>query len=196
MNTTSTPGVMIAATSYTRPMFESIVSKAVYSPTESGDSFRPNSGAHHGFPVVAHKGFGGEGLVRKAGHMTLLMLSTSLPPMRLKAQSVAYQSRKGAIAMTTVNTPTTSITSITGTPAVSTITRRTVGMDLCAPFGVYLDGIEIGKYATEIEAQRHYDRLTLKPVDIIQEEAERHQRAAKRAAATRAARRAAKAVAA
>ena len=95
--------------------------------------------------------------------------------------------------MTTVNTPTTPAK---GTPAVSTITRRTVGMDLCAPFGVYLDGIEIGKYATEIEAQRHYDRLTLKPADIIQEEAERHQRAAKRAAATRKARRAAKAVAA
>ena len=83
-----------------------------------------------------------------------------------------------------------------GTIDVSTITRRTVGMDLCAPFGVYLDGIEIGKYATEIEAQRHYDRLRLKPVDTIQEEAERHQRVAKRAQAARKAKREARGVAA
>ena len=75
---------------------------------------------------------------------------------------------------------------------VSSMTRRTVGMDLCAPSGVYLDGIQIGKYATEIEAQRHYDRLRLKPVDTLHEEVERHQKVTKRAQAARAARRAAK----
>lgn len=37
--------------------------------------------------------------------------------------------------------------------------RHTVGMDLSAPFGVYVDCRKVASYPTEAQAQQHYDRL-------------------------------------
>lgn len=37
--------------------------------------------------------------------------------------------------------------------------RRTVGMDLVYPYGVYIDGREVARYNSESMAQKHFDRV-------------------------------------
>jgi hypothetical protein len=53
-------------------------------------------------------GFGQDGLTRKDGRMALSMFETSCPPFASSNAASGFQSRKGAEAMTKVNTPTTS----------------------------------------------------------------------------------------
>lgn len=36
-----------------------------------------------------------------------------------------------------------------------------ISMDMCAPFGVYLDGVIVGCYETEAEAEAHFQRLRI-----------------------------------
>ena len=44
-------------------------------------------------------------------------------------------------------------------PASTPASPQRIGMDMVAPFGVYLDGACVAKYATEAQAQQHFDRL-------------------------------------
>jgi hypothetical protein len=78
------------------PMLENILDKAGNLPDSEVFS-RPNSFV-----------YGRDGSVRKAGRMALSMFSTSRPPVALEKVASGFQSRKGAEAMTKVNTPTTS----------------------------------------------------------------------------------------
>ena len=82
-------------------MLENIVSNAANLPVSEVFS-RPNT-------LV----YGRDGLVRKAGRMTLFMFSTSRPPVALEKAASGFQSHNGAKAMTTVNTITTPKTGTT-----------------------------------------------------------------------------------
>lgn len=44
-------------------------------------------------------------------------------------------------------------------PASTPASPQRIGMDMVAPLGVYLDGACVAKYATEAQAQQHFDRL-------------------------------------
>ena len=87
------------------PMLENIVSNAADLPDSEVFS-RPNT-------LVC----GRDGLVRKAGRMTLFMFSTSRPPVALEKAASGFQSHNGARTMTTVNTTTTPKTGTTATLA-------------------------------------------------------------------------------
>ncbi len=39
------------------------------------------------------------------------------------------------------------------------IKQKTIGMDMCAPYGVYVDGVEIAQHSTESEAAALFNRL-------------------------------------
>lgn len=48
--------------------------------------------------------------------------------------------------------------------------RKVVGMDMCAPYGVYVDGVEIARHKTESEAAALFNRLagrTLPSLDAV-----------------------------
>jgi hypothetical protein len=38
--------------------------------------------------------------------------------------------------------------------------RKVVGMDMCAPYGVYVDGMEVARHSSEKEAAELYNQLT------------------------------------
>jgi hypothetical protein len=40
--------------------------------------------------------------------------------------------------------------------------RKTIGMDMVPPYGVYLDGVQVAQYDTESEARVHYGRFAVR----------------------------------
>lgn len=40
--------------------------------------------------------------------------------------------------------------------------RKTIGMDMVPPYGVYLDGVQVAQYDTESEARAHYSRFAVR----------------------------------
>lgn len=45
--------------------------------------------------------------------------------------------------------------------------RKVVGMDMRAPYGVYLDGVEVAQHNTESEAAALFNRLAGRTLPII-----------------------------
>ena len=57
----------------------------------------------------------------------------------------------------------------------TTIIER-VGMDMCAPFGVHVNGEQVAVYDDEQKAQKHYDRIRCTVITPQQRQRERDER--------------------
>ena len=53
---------------------------------------------------------------------------------------------------------------------------RRVGMDMCVPHGVYVNGEQVGIHGVEQEARKHYDRICCTSITPQQRQRERDKR--------------------
>lgn len=88
-------------------VIETTLRLAVYSPTVSGVSLCPNSGAGRGVSMAQREGCGLGAMVRKAIDVTNLTVSTPSPPDAYETVSSGFSVRLGTETMKPTTTPST-----------------------------------------------------------------------------------------